>query len=150
MVDATSGVGLMNKSALEANELFEILYENSQQFDYRRDLPKKADAYEETRQSITQLSTSIKNVENQIGQIAILLSQRDQGRLPSQVIPNLKGNMESCKTITLQNGKKLRKEEEKKSEAKEEEEGCGKILISFASYHVIQDSTDALSVELEP
>ena len=66
MVDATSGVGLMNKSALEANELFEILYENSQQFNYRRDLPKKADAYEV---SMNDYGTKIANLTNLVQQL---------------------------------------------------------------------------------
>ncbi|KAK3228816.1 hypothetical protein Dsin_000697 [Dipteronia sinensis] len=54
----------------------------------------------ETRQSI-------KNIENQIGHIASSLSQRDQGRLPSQVIQNSKGNQESTKAITLRSGKEV-------------------------------------------
>ncbi|TXG48166.1 hypothetical protein EZV62_027460 [Acer yangbiense] len=46
MVDTTSGGGLMNKNALETREIFEILYENSQQFNYQRAPLKKDDAYE--------------------------------------------------------------------------------------------------------
>ncbi|KAK0572206.1 hypothetical protein LWI29_027842 [Acer saccharum] len=222
MVDATSGGGLMNKNALKAKEIFEILYENSQQFNYQRTLPRKANAYEEsctvlggymeemaqenymqqinnpfsniynqgwhqypqppmqnqfmpqqsapqpppqqgksldelieslalsTQSFVQEMRQSINDVENQIRQITILLNQRDQGRLPSQVIQNPRGNMESCKEITLQSGEEFANGEEEESEAKEEDEGHEFFLGSLATQTVIQGCTEALLIEPEP
>ncbi|CAB4308752.1 unnamed protein product [Prunus armeniaca] len=55
----------------------------------------------ETRQTRAQMSTAIKSFENQVGQIAASLSQREPGKFPSQVIPNPNGGHETAKAITL-------------------------------------------------
>ncbi|KAL5844088.1 hypothetical protein ACOSQ4_010046 [Xanthoceras sorbifolium] len=52
------------------------------------------------------------------------MNQRDPGRLPSQVIPNPKGNIKSAQAITLQSGRELGetdKEVEVDQEPKEKE-----------------------------
>ncbi|KAK1551270.1 hypothetical protein Q3G72_033094 [Acer saccharum] len=68
MVDATSGGGLMNKNALKAKEIFEILYENSQQFNYQRTLPRKANAYEV---SMNDYGSQISNLTNLVQQLIL-------------------------------------------------------------------------------
>ncbi|KAL5854940.1 hypothetical protein ACOSQ4_004742 [Xanthoceras sorbifolium] len=76
--------------------MFESLSENSQQFNYQRAPPRKASAYD-----------------------------ADSGRLPSQVIPNPKGNVESAQAITNRSGKELgdgEKEIEVEKEPKEKED----------------------------
>ena len=107
-----------------------------------------------TQSFVQETRQSIKNLENQIEQIATSLSQRDQGRLPSQVIQNPRGNMESCKENTLQSGKEFGNQEEEESEAKEEDEGHEIFSESLASYPstqtVIQGCTEALLIEPEP
>ena len=54
---------------------------------------------------------SMKNLENQVGQIASLLSKRSQGSLPSNTKKNLR---EEAKAITLKNGRELEEFEKKK------------------------------------
>ncbi|CAL2257843.1 unnamed protein product [Prunus armeniaca] len=53
------------------------------------------------------MSTAIKSLENQVGQIAASLSQREPGKFPSQVIPNPNGDHETAKAITLRSGKEV-------------------------------------------
>ncbi|CAL8163032.1 unnamed protein product [Prunus armeniaca] len=65
------------------------------------------DFMQETRQTHTQMSTAIKSLENQVGQIAASLSQREPGKFPSQVIPNPNGGHETAKVITLRSGKEV-------------------------------------------
>ncbi|CAB4278769.1 unnamed protein product [Prunus armeniaca] len=55
----------------------------------------------ETRQTRAQMSTAIKSFENQVGQIAASLSQKEPRKFPSQVIPNPNGGHETAKAITL-------------------------------------------------
>ncbi|CAL9013424.1 unnamed protein product, partial [Prunus brigantina] len=62
---------------------------------------------QETRQTQAQMSTAIKSLENQVGQIAASLSQREPGTFPSQVIPNPNGGHETAKAITLRSGKEV-------------------------------------------
>ena len=50
---------------------------------------------------------AIKNIENQIGQIALALNNRPQGTLPSDTERNPKGNQEQCKAVMLRSGKHL-------------------------------------------
>ena len=50
---------------------------------------------------------SLKNLENQIGQLATAMSSRSQGRLPSNTEdPRREGN-EHCKVINLRSGKNV-------------------------------------------
>ncbi|CAL9012178.1 unnamed protein product [Prunus brigantina] len=62
---------------------------------------------QETRQTQAQMSTAIKSLENQVGQIAASLSQTEPGKFPSQVIPNPNGGHETAKAITLRSGKEV-------------------------------------------
>ncbi|KAJ7947399.1 DNA-directed DNA polymerase [Quillaja saponaria] len=55
-------------------------------------------------------ATSLRNLENQIGQLANAITSNPRGALPSDTIPNPRGrnlNMEDCKAITLRSGKKV-------------------------------------------
>ncbi|KAI5317403.1 hypothetical protein L3X38_037110 [Prunus dulcis] len=65
----------------------------------------------ETRQTQAQMSTAIKSLENQVGQIAASLSQREPGKFPSQVIPNPNGGHDTANVITLRSGKKVEKDD---------------------------------------
>ncbi|XP_008234839.1 PREDICTED: uncharacterized protein LOC103333720 [Prunus mume] len=62
---------------------------------------------QEISQTQAQMSTAIKSLENQVGQIAASLSQREPGKLPSQVIPNPNGGHDTAKAITLRCGKEV-------------------------------------------
>src|ERR1044072_7079760 len=66
----------------------------------------------ETRQSI-------KNFENQVGQLAKQLSERPPGMFPSDTIVNPK---ENCSAITLRSGNTLLEPEEKKVEKNKKKE----------------------------
>ncbi|XP_020417999.1 uncharacterized protein LOC109948709 [Prunus persica] len=66
---------------------------------------------QETRQTQAQMSTAIKSLENQVGQIAASLSQREPGKFPSQVIPNPNGGHDTANAITLRSGKKVEKDD---------------------------------------
>ncbi|KAI5334934.1 hypothetical protein L3X38_025067 [Prunus dulcis] len=57
------------------------------------------------------MSTTIKSLENQVGQIATSLSQREPGKFPSQVIRNSNGGHETAKAITLRSGKEVEKDD---------------------------------------
>ena len=53
---------------------------------------------------------SLKNLENQVGQLANLLSKRSQGALPSNIEKNPR---EEAKAVTLRNGRELEEVEKK-------------------------------------
>ena len=67
----------------------------------------------ETRTSLNNQAAQLRNLEVQMGQMASLFSERQQGNLPStlEVNPRREGN-ENCKAITLRNGKTLEKSAE--------------------------------------
>ncbi|CAL9024848.1 unnamed protein product [Prunus brigantina] len=91
MVDATSGEGLMNKTADEAFTLFESLSANSQQWSHSkgRGAPMKA------------------VLEVQVGQIASSLSNRASGTFPSQTEVNPR-HYEQVKAVhILRSGKQV-------------------------------------------
>ena len=54
---------------------------------------------------------SLKNLENQVGQLANLFSERSQGALPSNTEKNPR---EEAKAVTLRNGRELEEVEKKK------------------------------------
>ncbi|CAL9005572.1 unnamed protein product [Prunus brigantina] len=83
MVDATSGEGLMNKTAEEAFTLFESLSANSQQWSHNkgRGAPMKAVVSE--MQTNQNLQNAVNKLEVQVGQIASSLSNRASGTFPS-------------------------------------------------------------------
>ncbi|XP_034215635.1 uncharacterized protein LOC117627589 [Prunus dulcis] len=64
---------------------------------------------QETRQTQAQMSTAIKSLENQVGQIAASLSQREPGKFPSQVIPNPNGGHDTANAITLRSAKRWKR-----------------------------------------
>ncbi|CAL9018984.1 unnamed protein product [Prunus brigantina] len=121
MVDATSGEGLMNKTADEAFTLFESLSANSQQWSHSkgRGAPMKAVVSEVTRDPNNDPYSNTynpgwrnhpnfkwsNNSNTQLGQIADALSQREAGKFPSQPVI-LQRNQEQAKAvITLRSGK---------------------------------------------
>ncbi|CAN6572969.1 unnamed protein product [Malus baccata var. baccata] len=58
-----------------------------------------------TTQEIQNLHAAVKNMEKQMGQIALQVSERDPGTFPSQTVPNPRGR-EECNAIrTLRSGK---------------------------------------------
>ncbi|CAN6720976.1 unnamed protein product [Malus baccata var. baccata] len=64
----------------------------------------------------------VDQLEKQMGQIAEVVGQiRDQGKLPSSTIPNLKGGFESAKAITLRSGKEVGAGSSSKTGHKEDE-----------------------------
>ncbi|CAN6679972.1 unnamed protein product [Malus baccata var. baccata] len=64
----------------------------------------------------------VDQLEKQMGQIAEVVGQiRDQGKLPSSTIPNLKGGFESAKAITLRSGKEVGAGSSSKKGHKEDE-----------------------------
>ena len=50
---------------------------------------------------------SLRNLENQIGQLAIAMSSRSQGNLPSNTEDPRVGGKECCKVINLRSGKNV-------------------------------------------
>ncbi|CAN6557552.1 unnamed protein product [Malus baccata var. baccata] len=64
----------------------------------------------------------VDQLDKQMGQIAEVVGQiRDQGKLPSSTIPNLKGGFESAKAITLRSGKEVGAGSSSKTGHKEDE-----------------------------
>ena len=58
----------------------------------------------ETKTDIQNQAVAIGNLDTQIGQVASILLERQQGNLPSMTELNLK---EHCNAITLRSGKEL-------------------------------------------
>ncbi|BBH05336.1 plant U-box 23 [Prunus dulcis] len=120
MVDATSGGGLMNKSATQAKEMFENIAANSQQFNYRRAPPKKA-GWRQHPNFGWKNNQNVQTAPVQQNQFVpqqnapapphgqASLSQRELGKFPSQVIPNPNGGHDTANAITLRSGKKWKR-----------------------------------------
>ena len=77
---------------------------------------------QETRANFKNQEASIRNLENQVGQIAKQLAEKPQGSFPSDTETNPK---EHCKAITLRSGKTI-KVQPKKNQEKEQETHGGK------------------------
>ena len=85
--------------------------------------------FQHTETALRNQKASIHNLENQIGHISKMLSERPQGSLPSNTEPNPR---EQVKAVTLRSGKTLATEPtvlitNKDVELKEEEDKEGKI-----------------------
>ena len=94
MVDATSGGGLMNKSATQAKEMFENIAANSQQFNYRRAPPKKAGVYEVSASDIGPQIANLTNLVKQlIPQAQVCAVCANPGH-PTESCPSLYGDGE--------------------------------------------------------
>ena len=52
-------------------------------------------------------TVSLRNLENQIGQLAVALSNRPQGSLPSNTEDPRREGKEHCKVINLRSGKDI-------------------------------------------
>ena len=88
--------------------------------DMHMSMMKSHDKFEnETRTSLNNQATQLRNLEVQMGQMASLMSERQHENLPStfEVNPRREGK-EHCKPITLRSGKTL----EQSVEAQEEDE----------------------------
>ena len=88
--------------------------------DMHMNMMKSHDKFEnETRTSLNNQAAQLRNLEIQMGQMALLLRERRHGNLPnnSKVNPRREGN-EHCKVVTLRSAKNL----ELSVEAQEEEE----------------------------
>ncbi|CAL2266116.1 unnamed protein product [Prunus armeniaca] len=94
---------------------------------------------QETRQTQAQTSTAIKSLENQVGQIATSLSQREPGQFPSQVIPNPNGGHETAKAITLRSGKEVPNVD------KEERNSTKTVAAPFSKLTVPSDNSKVSS-----
>ncbi|KAI5347397.1 hypothetical protein L3X38_015276 [Prunus dulcis] len=94
MVDATSGGGLMNKSATQAKEMFENIAANSQQFNYRRAPPKKVGVYEVSASDIGPQIANLTNLVKQlIPQAQVCAVCANPGH-PTESCPSLYGDGE--------------------------------------------------------
>ena len=69
-----------------------------------------AQFFNETRTSLTNQGTQLRNLEVQMGQMASMFNERQQGNLPStsKVNPRRDGK-KHCKAITLRNEKTIEK-----------------------------------------
>ena len=88
--------------------------------DIHMNMMKSHDKFKnETRTSLNNQAAHLQNLEVQMGQMASLLSERQQGNLPStlEVNPRREGK-EHCKAVTLRSGKTL----DQSVEAQEEDE----------------------------
>lgn len=64
-------------------------------------------------------AASLRNLENQVGQLANELKNRPQGTLPSNTETPHRNRKEHCKAITLRGGKTLEEPEGKKKSQKD-------------------------------
>ncbi|CAL2238604.1 unnamed protein product [Prunus armeniaca] len=77
--------------------------------------------------------------ENQVGQIATSLSQREPGKFPSQVIPNPNGGHQTAKAITLRSGKEVANVD------KEERNSTKTVAAPFSKLTVPSDNSKVSS-----
>ena len=78
--------------------------------DMHMNMMRSHDKFEnETRTSLNNQAAQLRNLEVQMGQMSLLLSERQQGNLPStsEVNPRREGK-EHCKAGTLRSGKTLK------------------------------------------
>ncbi|GFS31989.1 hypothetical protein Acr_00g0020250 [Actinidia rufa] len=114
--------------------------------DFKEKVLQALQSFEVTNQTTSQLlsshTQSIAKLETQMGQLANVLSRRDEGKLPSQSVANPKGQYEvhdihgheQAKAImTLRAGREIdtRSEEEKKDKKEEEKSSNNsKVVVS--------------------
>ncbi|XP_061981417.1 uncharacterized protein LOC133701500 [Populus nigra] len=85
----------------------------------------------ETNTNMQNQAASIRNLEVQVGQLANMLTGRQQGNLPSTTEINPK---EQCKAITLRSGKEVEQIAGNKSAGREEEEQVAKPLQNMKKF----------------
>ena len=87
--------------------------------DMHIDMPQSQNKFEnETKTSLNNQAAQLRNVEVQMGQMATLFSEREQGNLPSTLKVNpWREGKEHCKAITLRSGKTLEKSAENHEDA---------------------------------
>ena len=99
----------------------------------------------ETRTNFQNQSAQIRNLEVQIGQLASMLNDRQQGNLPSTTVVN---PIEQCKAITLRSGKELNTHPEPKTSSKSSEEASSpKYTQSLEKSGEIPTTQQPLPVE---
>ncbi|CAN6711911.1 unnamed protein product [Malus baccata var. baccata] len=92
-----------------------------------------------TTHEIQNLHASMKNMEKQIGQIALQVSERAPGTFPSQTVPNPRGR-EECNAIrTLRSGKSYNRHENSVGNSQAAEQPQTKSAI-FADSEISADS----------
>ncbi|CAN6691801.1 unnamed protein product [Malus baccata var. baccata] len=104
MLDALTGGALVDKTPIAAKILIANCTLNAQQYEgvRQRGPPRQHNVNEGQQNQAKEMS----EVKKQIGQMAEFMGQfREEGKLPSSTIINLKGSFESAKAITLRSGK---------------------------------------------
>ncbi|KAL5576436.1 hypothetical protein UlMin_018135 [Ulmus minor] len=149
MLDASAGGALLNKSYAEAYELIESISSNNpnrpinpnasappgfqQQQGQRPQFPtqsapqERGDSLEsmmrafmnKTETHIQNQGVALRNLENQVGQLATVLSSRPSGALPSNTESPQRDGKEHAKAITLQSGNTVEVPEARKRAQKE-------------------------------
>ena len=79
-------------------------------------------------QQLKSQEMAIKNLENQMGQIALALNNRPQGTLPSDTERNPKGTHEQCQAVMLRSEKHLGEISAENSETPEEKADDSKVV----------------------
>ncbi|KAM1403030.1 hypothetical protein ACFX2I_011690 [Malus domestica] len=93
-----------------------------------------------TSQEIQNLHASMKNMEKQIGQIALQVSERAPGSFPSQTVPNPRGREECNAVHTLRSGKSYISKHENSVENSQAAELPQPKSANFADSEISADS----------
>nr|XP_028949328.1 uncharacterized protein LOC114821407 [Malus domestica] len=93
-----------------------------------------------TSQEIQNLHASMKNMEKQIGQIALRVSERAPGSFPSQTVPNPRGREECNAVHTLRSGKSYISKHENSVENSQAAELPQPKSANFADSEISVDS----------
>ncbi|CAN6687249.1 unnamed protein product [Malus baccata var. baccata] len=101
-----------------------------------------------TSQEIQNLHASMKNMEKQIGQIALQVSERAPGAFPNQTVPNPRGREECNAVHTLRSGKSYISKHENSVENSQAAELPQPKSANFADSEISVDS--GASVNLMP
>ncbi|KAH9716271.1 hypothetical protein KPL71_021404 [Citrus sinensis] len=110
MVDTSANGALLSKFYTEAYEILERIANNNYQWPSTRQPTTKGAAmeYNAKNEAIVQSqAVSLRNLENQMGQLAIAMSSRTQGSLPSNTEDLRREGKEHCKAINLRSGKNI-------------------------------------------
>ncbi|CAN6583774.1 unnamed protein product [Malus baccata var. baccata] len=105
MLDVSAGGALVDKTPMAVKILIANRALNAQQYE---GVGQRGPPRYQVHEGQENQNKKMDQLEKQMGQIAEVVGQiRDQGKLPSSTIPNLKGRFESAKAITLRSGKEV-------------------------------------------
>ena len=62
---------------------------------------------QKTNQNIQNIQATMKDLQQQIGQLSLQFSGREPGKFPSQTVPNPRGTEDCCAIRILRSGKRL-------------------------------------------